>query len=73
MEQNMAEKFLPIGIQDFENMRQGNFVYVDKTEYIYQLVRQPQAHPRVVAAMAALEYRRSERALFPTRKPLSSS
>jgi hypothetical protein len=39
----MAEKFLPIGVQDFEVMRQGNFVYVDKTEYIYQLVRPPQA------------------------------
>lgn len=39
----MAEKFLPIGIQDFEIMRSGNFVYVDKTEYIYELVRPPQA------------------------------
>jgi len=39
----MAEKFLPVGVQDFEVMRQGNFVYVDKTEYIYQLVRPPQA------------------------------
>jgi len=39
----MAEQFLPIGVQDFEVMRQGNFVYVDKTEYIYQLVRPPQA------------------------------
>lgn len=39
----MDEKFLPIGVQDFEVMRQGNFVYVDKTEYIYQLVRPPQA------------------------------
>jgi len=39
----MAEKFLPVGIQNFQKMRQGNFVYVDKTEYIYQLVRPPQA------------------------------
>ncbi|MBN2396698.1 MAG: AAA family ATPase, partial [Candidatus Atribacteria bacterium] len=39
----MAEKFLPLGVQDFEVMRQGNFVYVDKTEYIYQLIRPPQA------------------------------
>ena len=29
----------PIGIQDFENLRQGGFVYVDKTELIYKLTR----------------------------------
>jgi len=28
---------LPIGIQDFEYLRTNNFLYVDKTEYIYQL------------------------------------
>ena len=39
----MCEQFLPIGVQNFQKMRQGNFVYVDKTEYIYQLVRPLQA------------------------------
>lgn len=29
---------LPIGIQGFEKLRTDNFVYVDKTEYIYKLV-----------------------------------
>ena len=29
---------LPIGIQGFEKLRTDNFLYVDKTEYIYQLV-----------------------------------
>jgi len=29
---------LPIGIQDFEDLRNYNYVYVDKTEYIYRLV-----------------------------------
>ncbi len=29
---------LPIGIQDFENLRTGAYLYVDKTEYIYNLV-----------------------------------
>ena len=29
---------LPIGIQSFEKLRTDDFVYVDKTEYIYQLV-----------------------------------
>ena len=30
---------LPIGIQDFEKLRGGNFVYVDKTQYVYQLAQ----------------------------------
>lgn len=37
------EKFLPISIQNFEEMITGNFVYVDKTKYIYKMVRIPQA------------------------------
>ena len=28
---------LPIGIQDFEKLRQENCVYVDKTQYVYLL------------------------------------
>ena len=39
----MPEKFLPLGIQDFETMRKGNFVYVDKTEYINKLIHPIQA------------------------------
>ena len=30
---------LPIGIQDFEKLRRDNCVYVDKTQYVYQLGR----------------------------------
>ena len=30
---------LPIGIQDFEKLRSENFVYVDKTQYVYQLAQ----------------------------------
>lgn len=26
----------PIGIQDFESLRKDNYVYIDKTEYVYQ-------------------------------------
>lgn len=26
---------LPIGIQDFESIIEGDFIYVDKTRYIY--------------------------------------
>ena len=29
---------LPIGIQSFEKLRKGQFLYINKTEYIYQLV-----------------------------------
>lgn len=38
----MIEKFLPIGIQDFEQIRTGDFVYVDKTRHIYEMVRPSQ-------------------------------
>jgi hypothetical protein len=31
---------LPVGIQDFETIRTENYVYVDKTELIYQLINQ---------------------------------
>ncbi|WP_049945184.1 ATP-binding protein [Butyrivibrio sp. AC2005] len=32
------ERKLPVGIQGFEKLRTDNFLYVDKTEYIYRLV-----------------------------------
>lgn len=37
MEQQQLKK-CPIGIQTFEKIIQGNFFYVDKTEYIYRIV-----------------------------------
>jgi len=33
-------KRLPIGISDFKKLREENFIYVDKTEYIYKLVKE---------------------------------
>jgi hypothetical protein len=33
-----ALKNLPIGIQDFEKLRNGDYLYVDKTAYIHQLI-----------------------------------
>jgi len=36
---SMEERFLPIGIQDFEKLRRGGYVYVDKTEFVYKLAR----------------------------------
>ena len=35
----MEERFLPIGIQDFEKLRRGGYVYVDKTGFVYKLAR----------------------------------
>ncbi|MDM8526333.1 AAA family ATPase [Desulfococcaceae bacterium HSG8] len=36
------QKFLPVGIQDFKTMIEGNFLYIDKTGYIWEMVRPPQ-------------------------------
>lgn len=33
----MATRLYPIGIQTFEKIIEGGFVYVDKTEYVHQL------------------------------------
>ncbi len=38
----MSQKYLPIGVQDFEKIRTGNFVYVDKTRHIHDMVRPAQ-------------------------------
>ena len=35
----MDERFLPIGIQDFEKLRRGNYLYADKTGLVYELAR----------------------------------
>ncbi len=35
----MNDRFLPIGIQDFQKLRTFNNIYVDKTSYIYELAR----------------------------------
>ncbi|MCR5316663.1 MAG: ATP-binding protein [Treponema sp.] len=35
----MEARYLPIGIQDFEKLRRGHYVYVDKTHFVYDLTR----------------------------------
>ena len=40
----MRERFLPIGIQDFEDLRRRGCVYVDKTSYVYDLAREGKAY-----------------------------
>ena len=34
----MMSRKLPIGIQSFEKIRNGNYLYIDKTEQVYHLV-----------------------------------
>jgi hypothetical protein len=34
-----TKRKLPIGIQDFEYLRTNNFLYVDKTQYVYELTQ----------------------------------
>ena len=33
----MKKRILPVGIQSFKDIREKNFVYVDKTEYVWKL------------------------------------
>ena len=33
-------KLLPIGISDYKKLREGGYIYVDKTEYIYKLIKE---------------------------------
>ncbi|MBN2439922.1 MAG: AAA family ATPase [Spirochaetales bacterium] len=37
------KKNLPLGIQDFEDLQKNNYIYVDKTELMYNLVKSPKA------------------------------
>ena len=34
---NSIVRKLPIGIQTFEKIREGNYVYVDKTEWVWRM------------------------------------
>ena len=34
----MTERKLPIGVQSFEILRENNFLYIDKTQYVAQLL-----------------------------------
>jgi hypothetical protein len=34
------KKLLPIGISDFKKLREGGYIYVDKTEYIYRMIKE---------------------------------
>ncbi len=39
---NPELKILPVGLQTFENLIKGNYLYVDKTKRIYDLIKNPQ-------------------------------
>ena len=38
-QQAMSSKIYPIGVQDFEKIRQGGYFYIDKTALVYQLIK----------------------------------
>jgi len=40
LQQHLMTRKLPVGIQDFETLRTDNYVYVDKTQLIYQMITQ---------------------------------
>ncbi len=42
MKQKSETISYPVGIQDFRKLRENGFLYVDKTDIIFQLIRQPQ-------------------------------
>ncbi|MDR1484349.1 MAG: AAA family ATPase, partial [Planctomycetaceae bacterium] len=37
----LSDRKLPVGVQDFEKLRLGQNVYVDKTRYLYNLIKLP--------------------------------
>ena len=37
----------PIGIQNFEKIREGGYLYIDKTDMIYDLVKNPEPSAQV--------------------------
>ena len=37
------EKYITSSLYTFENMREGNYLYVDKTEYLWKLINRPQS------------------------------
>ena len=38
-EESMSNKIYPIGIQNFESLRQDGYFYIDKTALMYQMVK----------------------------------
>ncbi|MDR2245516.1 MAG: AAA family ATPase, partial [Treponema sp.] len=39
--ENLSLRKMPIGIQDFEKLKNFGCVYVDKTEYVWKLINEP--------------------------------
>ena len=67
----MAERKLPIGVQNFEDLRQNEYLYVDKTKYIVQLLRgkvyflsRPRRFGKSLFLSTLAAYFRGQRELF---------
>lgn len=35
--ETMAQRLYPVGIQTFTKIREGDYIYIDKTEYVYRM------------------------------------
>ena len=67
----MTERKLPIGVQNFEDLRQNEYLYVDKTKYIVQLLRgkvyflsRPRRFGKSLFLSTLAAYFRGQRELF---------
>lgn len=50
------ERNLPVGIQDFEKLRELHFIDVDKTEYVYKLVKRDMTADEALAQIDDKSY-----------------
>ena len=48
----MSNKIYPIGIQNFESLRQDGYFYIDKTALMYQMVKTGRYYFLVVRAVS---------------------
>ncbi len=67
----MAERKLPIGVQNFEDLRKNEYLYIDKTKYIEQLLRgkvyflsRPRRFGKSLFLSTLAAYFRGQRELF---------
>ncbi|MFC2413450.1 MAG: AAA family ATPase, partial [Bacteroides sp.] len=67
----MTERKLPIGVQSFQSLRESGYLYVDKTQYIEQLLRgkvyflsRPRRFGKSLFLSTLAAYFRGEKELF---------
>ena len=70
----MSNKIYPIGVQNFESLRQDGYFYIDKTEFIYRLVKSGRYYflSRPRRSEKACSYQRSK-PIFKVRRSYSKA